>query len=193
MTGTTAIKEIEQRLEALISDDPGVFLVEVRVKPINNIKIFIDGDQGVSIDKLVQYNRRLYRQLEEENWFPAGDFSLEVSSPGLDEPLKLHRQYLKNIGRFVEVTENDDGKKEGKMISADEKGIVLETITGKGKKMETLQHSISFDNIKTTIIRPRFKDLKDWFTDLKWLGKTNPENRLNPTKSGSKFQFYVKY
>lgn len=161
MTGTTAIKEIEQRLEALISDDPGVFLVEVRVKPINNIKIFIDGDQGVSIDKLVQYNRRLYRQLEEENWFPAGDFSLEVSSPGLDEPLKLHRQYLKNIGRFVEVTENDDGKKEGKMISADEKGIVLETITGKGKKMETLQHSISFDNIKTTIIRPRFKDLKD--------------------------------
>ena len=147
---------IEQRVESLIKDDPAVFLVEVRIKPTNNIKVFVDGDQGVSIEKLVQYNRRLYRQLEEEELFPGGDFSLEVSSPGLDEPLKLHRQYLKNIGRFVEVITNDGDRKEGKLVSADESGLVVETVTGKGKKAETLQHNISFDNIKTTKVQIKF-------------------------------------
>ena len=78
------IQAVEHKVEALISAEPGLFLVEVKIKPANNIKVFIDGDQGVSIEKLVQYNRRLYKQLEEENMFPGGDFSLEVSSPGLD-------------------------------------------------------------------------------------------------------------
>lgn len=156
MDGSTVIKALEQRVEALIKDDPGVFLVEVRIKPTNNVKVFIDGDQGVSIEKLVQYNRRLYRQLEEESLFPGGDFSLEVSSPGLDEPLKLYRQYLKNIGRSVEVIETTGERKEGKLISANEQEIVVETVTGKGKKIETVQHTISFDNIKTTKVQIKF-------------------------------------
>jgi ribosome maturation factor RimP len=150
------IQAVEHKVEALISDEPELFLVEVKVKPTNNIKVFIDGDRGVSIEKLVQYNRRLYKQLEEENMFPNGDFSLEVSSPGLDEPLKLHRQYLKNIGRYVEVTDKEGVQKEGKLISATEADIVVEEIRGKGKKMETVQHTIPFDNIKMTKIQIKF-------------------------------------
>lgn len=156
MNGEAQIQALEQRVKGLINSEPGVFLVEVRIKPTNNIKVFIDGDQGVSIEKLVQYNRRLYRQLEEENLYPNGDFSLEVSSPGLDEPLKLHRQYLKNIGRFVEITDNDGNKKEGKLVSVTEADIVIEETKGKGKKMETVKHTISFDKIKTTKIQIKF-------------------------------------
>lgn len=156
MTGTAVIQDIEQKVEALISDDPSLFLVEVRIKPTNNIKVFIDGDQGVSIEKLVQFNRRLYRQLEEENMFPGSDFSLEVSSPGLDEPLKLHRQYKKNIGRFIEVTETAGETKEGKLVSVDDKELVIESVQGKGKKLETVQHTVSFDNIKITKVQIKF-------------------------------------
>ncbi|MDZ4796138.1 MAG: ribosome maturation factor [Bacteroidota bacterium] len=156
MSDTTHIQGLEQRVKNLISSEPDVFLVEIRIKPTNNIKVFVDGDQGVSIDKLVQYNRRLYRQLEEENLYPNGDFSLEVSSPGLDEPLKLHRQYLKNIGRFLEVITRDDEKKEGKLVEVTETGFVVEEITGKGKKIETVQHPFSFDNIKTTKVQIKF-------------------------------------
>lgn len=156
MNGEAQIQALEQRVRGLINSEPDVFLVEVRIKPINNIKVFIDGDQGVSIEKLVQYNRRLYRQLEEENLYPDGDFSLEVSSPGLDEPLKLHRQYLKNIGRFVEVLDKEEIKKEGKLISATEADIVIEETIGKGKKMETVQHTIPFSEIKTTRIQIKF-------------------------------------
>ena len=102
MTNET-VKTVEGLVEGLLAAEPEYFLVDVRIKPTNNVKVYIDGDQGISIEKCVRYNRALYKQLEEGGLFPNGDFSLEVSSPGLDEPLKLHRQYKKNIGRLVEI------------------------------------------------------------------------------------------
>jgi ribosome maturation factor RimP len=150
------IQAIEQKVETLIRDEPGVFLVEIRIKPTNNVKVFVDADNGVSIEKLVQYNRKLYKDFEESSFFPGGDFSLEVSSPGLDEPLKLHRQYLKNIGRSVEVVQKDGIKTEGKLISATDTEVVIEEIKGKNKKKEVVMHIISFDNIKTTTIQIKF-------------------------------------
>ena len=156
MNGESLIAALEQKVEALISPEPGFFLVEVRIKPTNNIKIFIDGDQGVSIEKLVQLNRKLYKELEEEAMFPNGDFSLEVSSPGLDEPLKMHRQYQKNIGRDVEVLLSDSSRKEGKLMLVTENDILLEETKGKNKKKELIQHIIPFDKIKTTKIQIKF-------------------------------------
>lgn len=156
MSTVSQIQDLEQKVGALISAEPELFLVEVKIRPTNNIKVFIDGDQGVSIEKLVQYNRKLYKEIEESNMFPNGDFSLEVSSPGLDEPLKLHRQYVKNIGRFVEVTEKDESKKEGKLVSVSEQGISVVEQRGKGKKLEMVEHTILFDNIKTTKIQIKF-------------------------------------
>ena len=147
---------IENRVNSLIAGDESIFMVEVKIKPTNNIKVFVDGDKGVSIEKLVQYNRNLYKQIEESNLFPNGDFSLEVSSPGLDEPLKLHRQYVKNIGRYVEVLEKEGDKKEGKMLSVTETGIIVEEEKGHGKKKEVIQHDISFNNIKATRIQIKF-------------------------------------
>lgn len=150
------IKALEQVATAQISADPSLFLVDIRIKPTNNIKVFVDGDQGVSIEKLVQLNRKFYKELEESGYFPNGDFSLEVSSPGLDEPLKLHRQYLKNKGRHVEVLLNEGVKKEGKLISVTEEDILLEEEKGKGKKKEIIQHTIPFNQIKTTKIQIKF-------------------------------------
>ena len=99
------IKDISKLLEPLIEGD--VFLVEIKIKPTNNIKLFLDADSGMSIEKCIHVNRALYKKIEESGLFPNGDFSLEVSSPGVDEPLKLHRQYIKNIGRSVEATLTD--------------------------------------------------------------------------------------
>lgn len=148
--------QIEQRVNRLIGTEPDVFLVEVRIKPTNNVKVFLDADNGISIDRLVQFNRRLYKEFEEEQVFPNNDFSLEISSPGLDEPLKLNRQYKKNIGRFVEVVQTDGARTEGKLISAEEDQVVVEEEKGKGKKKEMIQHIIPFTNIKTTKIQIKF-------------------------------------
>jgi len=86
------LEQVQKILEPLLTED--VFLVEMKVKPTNNIKIYLDADSGLGIDKCIKINRALYRQMEEQGIYPDGDFSLEVSSPGLGEPLKQHRQYL---------------------------------------------------------------------------------------------------
>jgi ribosome maturation factor RimP len=134
---------------------PGYFLVETSVKPTNNIKVFVDADQGAAIDQLSRINRALYKWVE-ENLFPNGDFSIEVSSPGLEEPLKLNRQYLKNVGRMVEIVLKNGLKKEGKLISVSENEIVIEEEIGKGKKKEVIQHIILKEEIKTTKVQVKF-------------------------------------
>ena len=165
MSNEATIQALEKRILALISTEPDLFLVEIRIKPVNNIKIFIDGDSGIGIDKLVQYNRRLYRQLGEEGFFPGGDFSLEISSPGLDEPLKLHRQYLKNIGRFVEIMDTEGKIIEGKLVAVAENEITIEEEKAmqagkekpvKGKKGELVQRIILKEKIKSTKIQIKF-------------------------------------
>jgi ribosome maturation factor RimP len=150
------IKVVESLVQALLANDTGYFLVDVRIKPTNNFKIFIDGDQGITIEKCVQINRALYKKLEELGLFPTGDFSLEVSSPGLDEPLKLLRQYKKNIGRQVELILQDGSKKEGRLMEVAEDGIIVEETKGKNKKKEVINHTFLFDNIKTTKIQVVF-------------------------------------
>ncbi|NDB53979.1 MAG: ribosome maturation factor [Chitinophagaceae bacterium] len=156
MDNSALIRAMEERVVSLIGAEKDLFLVEIRIKPTNNVKIYIDGDQGVSVDKLVSYNRKLYRQLEEEGIFPDGDFSLELSSPGLDEPLKMHRQYVKNIGRPVEVILNDGIKQEGVLKAVTEEAIEVESTTGKGKKAVTTQLTIPFIQIKSTKIQIKF-------------------------------------
>jgi ribosome maturation factor RimP len=150
------IQTVEQKVNELLTEHPTHFLVEVRIKPTNNIKVFIDADEGIILQLLIIYNRKLYKQLEESGLFPDGDFSLEVSSPGLDEPLKIFRQYRKNVGRYVELTFNDGTKKEGKLIGASSEGIIIETETGKGKKKEVKQETFLFTDIKQTKVQVKF-------------------------------------
>jgi ribosome maturation factor RimP len=150
------IQTVEAGLGALLQEHPEHFLVEVRVKPTNNIKVFIDGDNGIPLSALIDYNRKLYKQLEESGMFEDGNFSLEVSSPGVDEPLKNQRQYKKNIGRFAEVVLLDGTRREGKIIGTTDDGLVLEWEEGKGKKKEIKQETFLFEQIKTTTIQIKF-------------------------------------
>lgn len=153
MTNDTQVNKVSEMIEALLASDPTCFLVDVRIAPGNHIKVFLDGDTGITIDKCVALNRALYKQLE-ETVYPDGDFSLEVSSAGLDEPLKLRRQYQKNINRNVEVVTLDGQKLEGKLVNVTENDISLEEY--KGKKKEVISHTLLFDNIKSTKIQVVF-------------------------------------
>lgn len=157
MANETVIAELESMVSDLLASDPGDFLVSIKIKPTNNIKIFLDSDEGMSIEKCVKYNRKLYSQIEEKALFPDGNFSLEISSPGVDEPLRMHRQYIKNKGRNVLVTFNDGTEKEGKLLEVTDTDIIVEQQKGKGKKAETSQFVIPFENIKTTVVQVNFK------------------------------------
>ncbi len=150
------VEKIQQLLNQILQTEAQYFCINVRIKPTNNIKVFIDGDNGITIEKCVQFNRKLYKLIEEAALYPEGDFSLEVSSPGVDEPLKIQRQYNKNIGRNIEIIFLDGTKKEGKLLQVAEADIIIEFTEGKGKKATTQQLVIPFNNIKTTTVQVKF-------------------------------------
>jgi ribosome maturation factor RimP len=154
MSRENQIETVQKLLLPLLPED--VFLVEIKIKPINNIKIYLDADAGLGIEKCIKINRALYKIMEEMAIYPDGDFSLEVSSPGVDEPLKLHRQYVKNMGREVEVLLNNEEKKTGKLINVSEADISIEFTEGKNKKAVVHQLTIPFADIKETIVLIKF-------------------------------------
>ena len=161
MDAGTLQKTIEGYVGTLLQKSEDVFLVEVKVSPGNNIKVFLDADNGLTIDTCTRINRALYKQIEEDALFPNGDFALEVSSPGVDEPLKLHRQYKKNIGRTVEVVLNDETKKHGKLTEVNSAEITIEELEDKIKK--THSHGSKerqANNKNTTILFNQIKHTK---------------------------------
>lgn len=135
-----------------ILEGTDIFVVNVRVKPINNIKVYLDAESGFSIEKCSMVNRKLYAQIEAAEMFPAGDFSLEVSSPGVDEPLLQYRQYVKNIGRKVTVTDSEDVEKTGILKEVTEENITLEIKPAKQKESLIITQ-IPFSNIKKTVVQ----------------------------------------
>jgi len=154
MSTETQIDTIEKLLQPLLTDD--IFLVEIKVKPTHNFKIYLDADGGLGIEKCIRINRALYKAMEEKGMYPDGDFSLEVSSPGLTEPLKLYRQYVKNVGRDVEVTLKDETKKAGTLLAVQENELTLQQKEGKGKKETITEVLIPFSEIKATVIQIKF-------------------------------------
>ncbi len=136
-------------LEAMSKD---LFIVEVTVSATNAISVYVDSNAGVSVGECVTISRHIEGSLDRE----TEDFSLEVSSPGLSLPFKVFRQYLKNIGREVEVVTNSGEKMTGILKSADEVGFELEVATKEkvdGKKvLVTKVLANSFDQIKTVKI-----------------------------------------
>ena len=123
---TETIEKIKGLLESIL-EESDLFLVNLQVKPTNNIKVFLDSDSSLSVERISKVNRMLYHLIEEQSIFPDGDFSLEVSSPGIEEPLLFFRQYKKNIGRTVCVSLTDNSEKTGVMKEVTEDGIIIET------------------------------------------------------------------
>jgi ribosome maturation factor RimP len=152
MTTSTESEKIEEFVNDYLSGSKDLFLVDVKIAPGNKVTVLLDGDKGVTIDDCTVLNKALYKFIEEKEVFGAANFSLEVSSFGVEKPLKLLRQYKKNIGRNVEVVLNDGTKNEGTLIEVSEDDIKLEQKTGKGNKMTKQTTTILFNQIKHTTV-----------------------------------------
>lgn len=132
------------------------FIVGVAVskhKPMK-ITVALDGDAGVSIDDCANLSRQLSDELEKENSIDAA-YTLEVGTPGIDQPLKLKRQYKKNIGREVKVHLTDKSIVRGKLVSADEDKIGVQEPAEKKKELKNSE--IPFTEIEKAIVIVSFK------------------------------------
>ena len=151
------MQEMISKIEALLApllEGTDMFVTNLQIEPGNNIKLFLDADEGLNVQKSVSINRQLVTQIDELGWYPNGDYSLEVSSPGVDEPLRSLRQYKKNIGRTLAVTNVEDLEQIGVLKAVTEKGISIEVKIN--KKKETALVEVPFENIKQSIVQVIF-------------------------------------
>ena len=150
-------EKIRGFVEDLIKDQNDIFLVDIIKKGQNiggKVIVLLDGDQGISIERCVEVSRSVSRYLDEEIELTE-PLTLEVSSAGLDHPLKLKRQYHKNIGKSIRVTLDDQSEVTGKLLFSDEKIIRIETEGSKKKPSEEIE--IEYGNIIKTIVLVSFK------------------------------------
>ncbi len=143
-------REIVKNLVEEMLDDK-MFVVEITVNERNVINVFVDSFDGLSIDQCIAISRHVEHSFDREE----EDFELQVSSPGLTESFKVTQQYIKYIGRPVEVKNLDGEKLEGVILEADNDKFVLETSSleklegQKKKQLVVKQHHLKYDEIKS--------------------------------------------
>jgi ribosome maturation factor RimP len=140
--------------------DPGHFVVDVimsKHKPYK-VTVILDGDHGITIDDCSLLSRALSEDLDNIDLI-KDNYTLEVGTPGLDQPLKLKRQFAKNVGRHLKVHQKNKAIVQGLLQESDEEKIVLEIeLNSKGsKKKEFTQTEIPFSEIEKAIVMVSFK------------------------------------
>ncbi len=150
-----------EQIQALANEhlkDTKLFVTGIKIGADNQINVFVDGDEGVTIADCVALSRHIEKSLDREK----EDFSLDVSSHGASTPLVLPRQYPKHIGRDFEIKLLDGTKVEGSLIEFNPEEIKLEYIVrenkpiGKGKVNVTKQHIVKYNQIKESKIKLKF-------------------------------------
>lgn len=147
MTFKNKVKEL---LDAALAEKPELFLIEMTLSSDNKILVILDGDHGVNLQGCIDVSRAIEHNLDKEEH----DFALEVASAGATAPLKLLRQYNKNIGRKLSLVTLNQEKYEATLTEVRADAIVLQwkareaKAVGKGKVTVEKEAVIPFENIK---------------------------------------------
>lgn len=140
-----------EEIAKVAAEGNDAFLVDVELKPNNVILVYADADSGLSINQIKMINRKIEAELDRD----VEDFNLTVSSPDLNKPLKIWRQYKKNVGRTLKV-KFQDRQAEGDLTEVTEKDITLR-ISGKKKKDPATALTIAFADITEAKVGIKFK------------------------------------
>ncbi len=151
----------ESTIKALIAEkieDSDYYVLSLEIKQGNSIVVELEGTGPVSISDCVDISRQIEHNLDRE----VEDFSLQVSSPGLDKPLRDYRQFIKNVGRFLDLKMMDGREFEAELLSATEESIVVKTSRKEkvpGKKRKELieeEHTLAYTDIAQAKIKIKF-------------------------------------
>lgn len=153
--------EIADEIRRIAEDklkEPSQFIVDVIISSRNGpqkVMVIVDGDNGITIDDCANISRDLSKVLDELPLLNER-YMLEVSTPGLDQPLKLKRQYKKNIGRKLRV-KLQDKIVEGKLMEATDDKIIVGEEVGAGKDKVIKPVEIQFSEIDKSFVLVSFK------------------------------------
>ena len=146
---------VKQLVREALEENEELFLIELIFSGDNKILVEVDGDKGLTLKECMRISRHIENNLDREE----EDFGLEVTSPDVANPLKVLRQYKKNIGRILAVKTTEDKKIEGTLVDADENKISLEWKArepkpiGKGKITVQKTAEIEYSNIQEAKVK----------------------------------------
>lgn len=139
---------------------PEKYVVEVSVsgkKQPRRVVVVVDGDDGMSIDDCAELSRALSKAIDNLNLLGEDAYLLEVTTPGLDQPIKLRRQYFKNVGRNLKVVMKSSSTAKGKLKAVTDEKLVLEQESGTGRKKELQEIEVPFADIDKAFVLVSFK------------------------------------
>ena len=151
-------KRIDELLNEFLETRKDLFLIDLKISAGDDITVILDGDNGVSLQDCLDASRAIEFNMDREEH----DFSLQVMSAGLSEPLSTPRQFQKNIGREIEVMFENSDKIEGELAKVDEEKITLvlryrkPKEVGKGKVDAIEEKDISYSEIKKALVVIKF-------------------------------------
>ncbi|MEG0761429.1 ribosome assembly cofactor RimP [Chryseobacterium sp.] len=151
-------KNIETLLNDFLQTREDLFLIDLKFSASDDITVILDGDQGVTVQDCLDASRAIEFNMDREEH----DFSLQVMSAGLSEPLSTPRQFQKNIGREIEVLLTDSSEIEGELVKVDEEKITLvlryrkPKDVGKGKVDVEEEKEIPYSDIKKALVVLKF-------------------------------------
>ena len=153
--------KIHDLLEAKFAEEEfaDCFLIELKLHPNNKLDVFIDSDAGITFDRCRKISRYLESYLDESGWL-GERYTLEVSSPGVNRPLKLQRQYPKHTGRKLKINLKDGTEVEGilKEVHPDHLELEHRVVERQGKKKKHLKviTDIPLENIQKAVVQVSF-------------------------------------
>ncbi len=148
---------VKDLVEEALTVNESLYLVELSISENNKIQVIVDGDNGVPLSECIRISRAVDNNFDREE----EDFSLEVTTPDIAHPLKLKRQYIKNINRILKVKTSEE-ELEGTLVDADEDKIVLNWKArepkplGKGKVTVQKTATIEYKDIKEAKVKILF-------------------------------------
>lgn len=149
---------VEKLVQEFLETRKDLYLVDLKISAGSDITLILDGDESLSLQDCLDASRAIEFNLDREEH----DFSLQVMSPGLSEPLKFPRQYKKNIGREIEILLQNDEKISGEITLADEEQVTITLryrrpkLVGKGKEDVVEEKQIPYADIKKALIIIKF-------------------------------------
>ncbi len=143
-------EKVEDLLQAAFDERPDLFLISFTMGGSNDIKVVIDGDEGVKVEDCIFVSRAVEHNLDRDEV----DFSIEVTSAGASSPLEFPRQFKKNVGRSLEIVDIDKRKETGKLVTVTDDAVSIEwkarepKPVGKGKVTVQKKWSVAYKNIR---------------------------------------------
>lgn len=157
MDKATIEKKVRELAEDKLKERTDLFIVSIKSNAQNHITLLLDGDNGIGIHDCALISRHIAHHLEEENFIDTA-YTLDVSSPGIETPLILDRQYHKNIGRNLEIKLTDNQIINGKLTAVFEEKLQLSiTIKEKDKKGKEENIEIAKADIVKSVVKISFK------------------------------------